>query len=1150
MNFYNDDDKKGGAPVIPGAASPFKKTSAFGKSPMFSRAAGSVFDRLKNLSRKDMAFVGIGLSVLVMAPVAEYMMSQPAETNLLRANDFNGPRGQGPNDSGLGNLSPGSSDGSGEVITPLSSRDPASLILGSQPAQPVMPPASAPPPQSSWRDAVKDAGREAFSAATKSAGAPTPIPKMQSGMRGLFGGGESTRSSGSLGGGKIIQDAQSASSKAAKRSMVGPVAMAGYKGVASNTPNSASKGAFEKLRSQADKSAGYFTGGSAMNSLDKAAAEAVNVGAGAGGAGGLGDGDKTTKPSNSNNKYEHNRSGETLAEMAAKQRMNKALEWEFFKKYEIPKQIINAVVGKVAEWFGKQVERGLNGPGGAPTTYICALTPPTGDCNNPVRGPRSADPETIKKWDSKTCPCGVYSTDEWPGGAGTTTGTPTGTNTGGGTGNETGTTTGGGTGTETGQGSGNAPAIAQVFKDYDETLKQMLLDIQAGAATSDPKVLLDKSIAVAGGFANLKADRVVIEINNRTDATKSSEVNAYERAIVTAKRDLEAEKSQYRLFKTQLANILAAANNNTLVSGSANGISADTTQAVKPYVQSAMDQMVTFDRDFVAKADAKIAFHERALPVYNSQLGQVKTLAGGVSEDYTGSVLGSANGILGELNTLKTELGSGQPNAEQVTKIKEKFLALSGADSAVATPPAQPVVPSNLPSGLQYVSAPPADLRTAVADFVGRSVNSALNGEALIAKPVTWRGLNKETPFEAKGPNDAEGRSAEAAAWAETSPATKKGVASAVVDLNNLAPASLLGASIRGADEVKKDAGNAAVDPGTAVSLMNPIKEEMEKIRKTLTETWKIDMANPTGGGANTGTGTGSATGTGTGTGSGASTGTGTGSGSGTGAGTGAGVMSASNAGVEALRAMDATIAVDQPLYNEIWAGRRNCTSTTCTSNLRVAGEQMQRMNTLRSEVGALREAAAKPGADVPAIQRQIDEKQAAFNNAHAQFAPAAATVKRLEGIPSHPAAGHNTGHNTGHSTGSGTGTSTGSGTSGIDPQRAAAYRATLQVKNQAIQDARREMDVAVAASNRAKATFDAAFKKCDDRCDGVIGENACWAVCKVETRFEAKNQAFTQANQSANSRIQYVGQKKRDCAAFMSTVPANYRTAVGTCEN
>jgi len=113
MNFYNDDEKKGGAPVIPGAASPFRKTSAFGRAPIFSRAAGSILDRFKNLSRKDLAFVGIGLSVLVMAPVAEYMMSKPAESNLL-SGGFGDRRG-GPSslyEPGLGALSAGSSDGS------------------------------------------------------------------------------------------------------------------------------------------------------------------------------------------------------------------------------------------------------------------------------------------------------------------------------------------------------------------------------------------------------------------------------------------------------------------------------------------------------------------------------------------------------------------------------------------------------------------------------------------------------------------------------------------------------------------------------------------------------------------------------------------------------------------------------------------------------------------------------------------------------------------------------------------------------------------------------------------------------------------------------------------------------------------------------
>ncbi len=367
MNLYNEDEKKDGAPVIPSGASPFKKSSAFGK-PMFSRTAGGIMERLKNLSRKDMAFVGIGLSVLVMAPVAEYMTSKPSTDNLLTPG-FGSREGSsatgGVYEPGINALSQGSPDGSGEVITPLSSRDPSSLILGSQPAQAPVAPVSAPPPSTSFRDSMKDAGRNAFSEVAKSAGAPTPIPRMQSALRSFgsfFSGGEGTRTGGTLGGGKIIDDAKAASSKAAGRSMVGPVATAGYKGVASSSPHGSSGGAYDKLRSQGDRAASNFSGTSAISSLDKAAADSVDIGKGTGGLGAGGaDSEKTGKPSNSTTKYDHSRSGESLAEMAAKQRMQKALDWEFFKKYEIPKQIINAVVGAVSTSIGKFIGDSIDG---------------------------------------------------------------------------------------------------------------------------------------------------------------------------------------------------------------------------------------------------------------------------------------------------------------------------------------------------------------------------------------------------------------------------------------------------------------------------------------------------------------------------------------------------------------------------------------------------------------------------------------------------------------------------------------------------------------------------------------------------------------------------------------------------------------------
>lgn len=385
MNFFNenDDEKKAGAPVTPSISSPFKKTSAFGKGPMFSRTAGGIMDRLKNLSRKDMAFVGIGLSVLVMVPVAEYMMSQPSKDNLLEGGfgtrDAAGAgAGSGLYEPGINALSQGSPDGSGEVITPLSSRDPASLILGAQPAQPAValtPPQSA--PVENYRDSMKEAARNSFAAAAANTGAPTPIPRMNGALRmagSFFGDGSTSRTSGQLGGGKIIEDAKSASAKSAKRSMVGPVAVAGYKGVASSTPNSASKGAFEKLRAAADKAAGNFSGDSAIRSLDKAAADSVEIGKGGSGLGAGQDSEKLKNATNSNRDDRHTQSGESLTQKANRTRMEKALEWEMYKKYEIKKQIINAVLSgftSVITDFIKNIFSGALGMNSSPAPMRC-----------------------------------------------------------------------------------------------------------------------------------------------------------------------------------------------------------------------------------------------------------------------------------------------------------------------------------------------------------------------------------------------------------------------------------------------------------------------------------------------------------------------------------------------------------------------------------------------------------------------------------------------------------------------------------------------------------------------------------------------------------------------------------------------------------
>jgi hypothetical protein len=632
MNFYNEDEKKAGIPVIPGAASPFRKTSAFGKAPMFSRAAGSFVDRLKNLSRRDMAFVAIGLSVLVMAPVAEYMISQPSQDNVLKGNDFAQRHGDaGPFEPGINGLSQGSADGSGEVITPLTSRDPASLILGSQSSQPVLPPAVTAPPSSSWRDAVTDSGRAAFTAAAKSVGAPTVIPRMSASLRGFtsFGGDGSSRTSGSLSGGKIIDDAKSASSKAAKRSMIGPVAMAGYKGVATGNPNSSSKGAFEKLRGAADKSASNFSGGSAMNSLDKAAADAVQIGAGAGGAGGLGEGEKTKGGGNYDNKYKHERSGESLAEAAAKARQQKALEWEFFKKYEIKKTIVNAVVNAFATTLGEfisgNMKSALGMSGGGSPAYVC-LGPASGkkieDCHNPAPFnntrmvlPPTTDSKVLDSWTKfNQCPCGYHLKSDYyaSGAAGGTTGADTTT-----------TNTGAGTGT------GTPEQIAVEAKSFDEALFAILQNVKEGVGNRENgKKLWKNSVAItdsktglSGVFATSGShfETVLAGISGKLDTVATS-VNAFEmKALEAETKTGEAAAVAEKLMKDIDAKLAAP----IVKQEGSEAVDTTQTESMQVTLRSERANAVAKLADMRIKKDYS-AYLKRAAVFYNNQIGVLR----------------------------------------------------------------------------------------------------------------------------------------------------------------------------------------------------------------------------------------------------------------------------------------------------------------------------------------------------------------------------------------------------------------------------------------------------------------------------------------------------------------------------------------------
>ena len=158
----------------------------------------SLVERLKQFKKKDLAFILAGLGVLFMAPLAEHFMMSPenADSGAFKpgwgfqaAGSFGA--GGSPYESGVNGMAPGSFAGGGDVITPLSARDPSSLIMGpgamAQPAATsTTPPALSAKENNDWKDALANAAVKGASAATKSASLPVPKPSLtNAGLRGL-----------------------------------------------------------------------------------------------------------------------------------------------------------------------------------------------------------------------------------------------------------------------------------------------------------------------------------------------------------------------------------------------------------------------------------------------------------------------------------------------------------------------------------------------------------------------------------------------------------------------------------------------------------------------------------------------------------------------------------------------------------------------------------------------------------------------------------------------------------------------------------------------------------------------------------------------------------------------------------------------------
>ncbi len=356
-----------------------------------------LFDRLRNLSKKDFAYLAAASGVVITLPFAEHYMVKPEATPRVSAFSTNPSRGNSSGagevfEPGNGAFAPGGAPGgSSDVVTPLSARDPSSLIIGpgdGQQAQ-VIPLQQTPPP--STPAPVKDspitsAVRAGASSANNTAAGPfIPSSKLQAHIRGLesvSGGGKA--SAGELWGGKVLQTAKSVPNTAAVGSSVAPKAMSGYNGVARSRTSSGSNSAMEDLKRGASNAADYLNGRNAVQSLDRAADASVyaggtNTGGGPGGGPGEGQGYKGAGVNNLSGAAQRSAGKESLeAELArtkAMAELQRQIKWKDYLKLELPKMIIDTMAKAIMEPIGKaigsKVSDALSGPPSSPLYYTC-----------------------------------------------------------------------------------------------------------------------------------------------------------------------------------------------------------------------------------------------------------------------------------------------------------------------------------------------------------------------------------------------------------------------------------------------------------------------------------------------------------------------------------------------------------------------------------------------------------------------------------------------------------------------------------------------------------------------------------------------------------------------------------------------------------
>jgi len=362
----------------------------------------TLFDRLKQFKKKDLAFILAGLGTLFMAPLAEHFMMAPENGDHTMQKGWGGGSGSGggnffgngssPYENGNNSIAQGGAiGGAGDIITPLNVRDPSSLVMGpggmQQPpagsAAPAAPPPTAPSrSETDYKDALAGAASRAASAAVKKA--PLPIPKIAvggSGLRGLVvAGGGSSASGGMapLNSGNLGQAGTGGGGLNLVRSNPNFRGAAGPRG---NGP----QGLDGTKRAGQNAGDAFSRTGSALNGLNAAAAEQIPTGGkgfDGGGQGGAGANDKAPGGGGAAGSKSV---GESLAFLEAKQRQEENLKLEFEKRklkdpellmYGIRNEVLKAGALKLGEGLTKKAMCTLLGEGcpGADDEFDCGGT--------------------------------------------------------------------------------------------------------------------------------------------------------------------------------------------------------------------------------------------------------------------------------------------------------------------------------------------------------------------------------------------------------------------------------------------------------------------------------------------------------------------------------------------------------------------------------------------------------------------------------------------------------------------------------------------------------------------------------------------------------------------------------------------------------